>query len=449
VVLRAYGFFKSGTPELRARADELLDRAYESGGGNARIAFTLAERLLAVRTARSVARAREVIAGLTQEHPRLIDAWILSARAALAAGSAEGALEAVSHAMAARPSGEARRRTLILKASAESLRWPALARETLEDLWKENESDLTVALLLADACFEAGDADAAVDVVRKVLTAAPKAQRPSVSTALARTLGRAGRIDEAVRVVEEVRAADRAAVAPFVENVRLLALSGRVDDAAALVEGWRTENPDNVVALFSAVESLLSLADAQEGKTAGDVLETSLAAARTAEAEGSDDARSALLLAAVHQARGENAEAERQYRAILARRGDDPIALNNLAWLLSKDAGRVDEALELSERGARLYGGFADILDTRGVVLAAAGKTAEAREAFADCIDVARLGSPAGAAARFHLAELLAKAGEKDEARRLLSECTRAPHVGALSADDSAAAAVLLSELEG
>jgi Flp pilus assembly protein TadD len=51
------------------------------------------------------------------------------------------------------------------------------------------------------------------------------------------------------------------------------------------------------------------------------------------------------LLGMLEDARGNSAEAEKNYRRALEIEPDSPIAANNLAWLIAENQGNLDEAL--------------------------------------------------------------------------------------------------------
>lgn len=83
-----------------------------------------------------------------------------------------------------------------------------------------------------------------------------------------------------------------------------------------------------------------------------------------------------LLVAEHHQSQGETLEARNLYETLLAQNGEDPIALNNLAWLL-KDSD-LPRAAELASKAVELQPNSAAILDTYGWLLHLQGNSQEA-----------------------------------------------------------------------
>jgi tetratricopeptide (TPR) repeat protein len=75
-----------------------------------------------------------------------------------------------------------------------------------------------------------------------------------------------------------------------------------------------------------------------------------------------------LQLADLVELQGKFGEVEAICRQVLAQDKGNLVALNNLAWLLSHQPGKADEALGYINRAIEQYGPRADLLDTRAVV---------------------------------------------------------------------------------
>jgi tetratricopeptide (TPR) repeat protein len=83
------------------------------------------------------------------------------------------------------------------------------------------------------------------------------------------------------------------------------------------------------------------------------------------------------LLADVRDFQGKYIDAQQVYSRILDLKPDHLIALNNLAWLLAR-TGHADMGLAFIETAINKSGPYAELLDTKGVVLLEAGRAAEA-----------------------------------------------------------------------
>jgi tetratricopeptide (TPR) repeat protein len=122
-----------------------------------------------------------------------------------------------------------------------------------------------------------------------------------------------------------------------------------------------------------------------------------------------------IQLADLHDLKGQYREAERLYREVLdpEKKNNNPMALNNLAWLLALRKKEGEEAKRFIDRAIQLLGPRAELLDTRAMVYLALG---ESRKAAAD-LEQAIAEKPT-AARYFHLARALHMARKKAAAKK-------------------------------
>ena len=118
-----------------------------------------------------------------------------------------------------------------------------------------------------------------------------------------------------------------------------------------------------------------------------------------------------------HFRAGRLGEAEREYRALVAR---DP---NNAAWVhllgfIVANSGRRDEGLALLDRSVALEPGNPGFLDNRGQILMQAGRDEAARADFAAAVAAA----PTLAPAWLHLSQALRRLARGDEARAAVAQ---------------------------
>lgn len=109
---------------------------------------------------------------------------------------------------------------------------------------------------------------------------------------------------------------------------------------------------------------------------------------------------------------GKYALAAQRYKEGLARRGDDPVVLNNLAWVLGKL--KDPKAVDYARKALELAPDSAAIKDTLGMLLAEAGKLDEGLAMLRSARDEA----PNIPAIRINHATLLARSGDKEAARK-------------------------------
>lgn len=111
---------------------------------------------------------------------------------------------------------------------------------------------------------------------------------------------------------------------------------------------------------------------------------------------------------------GRHEDAIRAFNDALQGAGDDPRALNNLAWTLAVNLGRPTEALSRIEQAIRRGGPQPGYLDTRGVVYTRLGKLPEA---IRDLEEATHVPSPK-ATHLAHLALAYHQAGRLDDFHR-------------------------------
>lgn len=113
---------------------------------------------------------------------------------------------------------------------------------------------------------------------------------------------------------------------------------------------------------------------------------------------------------------GRTAESVPLYRRALALRPEDPILMNNLAYLLARKGSNLDEALELAQKAAQKSPSEPKIVDTLGFVYLKKGLTASALQTFQNLIRQ----YPNNPTFRLHLAMTLLEKGERPEAKEHL-----------------------------
>jgi putative PEP-CTERM system TPR-repeat lipoprotein len=155
-------------------------------------------------------------------------------------------------------------------------------------------------------------------------------------------------------------------------------------------------------------------------RTAGDLPQPARMLERWSAANPRDvDSRIVLADAAIRG--GDRAGAAEHYRAVLAARPADFVALNNLAWLYHELGDK--RAVALAREAVRLAPHAPAIVDTLGWLLVQQGAADEGLQYLKTAV-----GQPgATTEIRYHHAVALARTGAIEEARRQLQEVLRDP----------------------
>ncbi len=119
-----------------------------------------------------------------------------------------------------------------------------------------------------------------------------------------------------------------------------------------------------------------------------------------------------ISLADLRDAQGRYQEAKSIYRSVLSRNRRASLAMNNLAWLLALEEKKPTEALTLIDEAISIhYGPEGNLLDTRGVILLAAGNSQEAISTLTRAVNDEHTPER-----HFHLAQAFLKRGKTKEA---------------------------------
>ena len=138
-----------------------------------------------------------------------------------------------------------------------------------------------------------------------------------------------------------------------------------------------------------------------------------------ATAKAPSNAQLRFDLANVRVLLGDLRGAEKVYRALYEKDPENYASANNLAWLLSLQEGKADEAIALIDKTIDLAGPLPTLLDTRGMARSAAGQVAAAIEDLEDATE-----SGPSPTRFFHLARVYLMAKRPKDARAALQEAT-------------------------
>jgi putative PEP-CTERM system TPR-repeat lipoprotein len=129
-----------------------------------------------------------------------------------------------------------------------------------------------------------------------------------------------------------------------------------------------------------------------------------------------DDVRVLQSLGTTYQNAGKDKQAVAAYENVLAVQPESVIALNNLAWLYTKD--NDPRAIKLAEQAYRINPNDSGIQDTYGWVLVRQGQVDKGRRLLKQALD----DLPNVPEVRYHYAVALMKSGKKVDARIMLTK---------------------------
>ena len=133
-----------------------------------------------------------------------------------------------------------------------------------------------------------------------------------------------------------------------------------------------------------------------------------------------DDPRVHLLVGTLYEQSGRIDQAVVEYEYVLRLEPSQPIAKNNLAWLLadtaSDDPEQLDRALELAQDARELLPENPNVADTLGWVMLKKDIPSGAIPLFQEAIEGYEAGDPSRSVVRLHLAQAYISAGSQGRA---------------------------------
>jgi len=416
--------------------------------------------------------ARQEFEAALERDPGHLPAWYNLGTLGLATGDNELAERALAHILEAEPSA-LRARQLLASLQIRQGRLDD-ARETLRAAIANHPDQVGPYVLLTTVALQAGDIEEAQSLSAQAIELAPDDTRAKL--ARARTLIAAGRSGQAITMLEPIVAASPGNVEAakllaeqhlaagengaarrlvsdlrerFPENASLKLLGARIEladgnaDAARIINTQLREDFPNAVTplIFEgeiaaaraewskAVEAFQRALETHASSSTTTKLHQALVrSGREKEADALLDEwlnehpqdTVVLLARAGHSERVGDAEgAISTYRQVIDVDADNPLALNNIAWLL-RDSEPA-EALEYAERAFDAAPENPAIQDTYGWLLVRAGRTQQGLRVIRQAAEA----QPQDPGVQYHLAVALAESGQRSEAEVLLRRTLR------------------------
>ena len=367
--------------------------------------------------------------------PKNADAMMLMAEIAWRGNRRGDALRWLEEAVAAAPGGTAPQIALIRlhRESGE----PAKAREQAEKAGAAFPDDPEILLLLAEIEIETGNLSEAQPILIRLIELEP--DRPSHRYLLAEAYARAGNTLRAKDQLRQLISQDSQQLAAYLRLVDLQLEERDPRGALDTAERLHATIPDSPAADQVLGRVHMSLGQPKEAieaykrawkKAQSGPLAVALYQAHVAASGGKsapygalatwlqanpDDASTRLFFAGELLGAGYHDESIQHYEILLAEQPENPLLLNNLAWLYhQKDDGR---AIDYAERALAFAPDEAAIMDTLGWILFNRGELLRAQT----ILETAAGRAPDDPDIGYHFAAALEKAGRRDEARALLA----------------------------
>ena len=185
----------------------------------------------------------------------------------------------------------------------------------------------------------------------------------------------------------------------------------RYDEAIQLFQTLLQSDP-------KSTNLLLELAETQRRK--GDI-NLAIETFRRASQSAPSDTKPLLQLGLLMDGTGRREQAKPIYEQILKIEPDQPVALNNLAYIKAEEGVDLDEALTMAQRARQKLPNSSFVKDTLGWIYIKKNLSADAVQVFKDLVQE----EPANAQFHYHYGMALLQKGDKPLAKRELEAAIR------------------------
>jgi len=220
------------------------------------------------------------------------------------------------------------------------------------------------------------------------------------------TLASQNRLGEGIKLVEDALAREPGRRDLMQALANLYVRDMRYDAAMARYQELLKTEP-------KSADLLLRVAETQRRK--GDI-NGAIDTFRRASQAAPTDSRPLLQLGLLLDGTGRRDQAKPVYEQVLKIQPDQPIALNNLAFIKAEDGQDLDEALTMAQRARQGMPNSPDVMDTLGWIYLKKNLSDDAVRTFKELV----MADPNRAAYRYHYGMALLQKGDKPSAKREL-----------------------------
>ncbi len=389
-------FIASGKRENIRQAQTRLNDALTKDPNDVGLRMLKARLLVRQGTAPADAQAIAVLNKITEDKPRLQNAWLLMGNLLLRQGNWD---KAISTAMRGLSYIHNNRALLLFKARAEQDRTPDVAVATLRGLMERYSGDIEIVLRLADAYAATGRYEKGLLMLENQLPNfdSNHADKQKIQIQIAVMIYKSGRKNDAEKIFETLINSAPDDPVPFLVQARVLSDDDMWDKLKECTDKWQHNHPNDTQTLVTVARYFSSSSDEQAQTNAELYLRAILE-------RNSRDVAAMNYLAMLLQRNKRFTESADLYRKILSDNPQNVIAANNLAWILCKNQNQYEPALKLVNSALEIAPNYVDLIDTRGVIYHQLGRFKEAIIDFEKCLELYRNQTPAKTASHFHLA---------------------------------------------
>jgi predicted Zn-dependent protease len=394
-----------GRVQTQNEGMDLLEKALAQQPRDVPLRLRKASLLLGQGSTKA-AEAVQILNALVNESPRLETAWGYLAEWYLFSNQPGMAMDTVLRGLATLPESRA---LLITKARVESLRSPAVALETLNQLARKFPADEGIMEMRVRLMQRLGKTSDAISLLRAAPTSESSQNAVRMKFLLMEMVYENGETAEAQQIFEQLSAEKESSGDAMLQWLRLIGKTAPAEQCLAVFQQWYDANPQGGGAVLPALQNLLATQTPEAVKAAEQII--ALVQRREPESPVA-----AFALAMLRHMTGQKLEAIPLYERVLTLQPENLVAMNNLAWILSQEKGEHVRALELADKGLAQNPDYTDLIDTRGAICFSLGQYEKAAENFKQAVDRYQDLQPEKAVSSFFLAKSLRQLGKNEQA---------------------------------
>jgi tetratricopeptide (TPR) repeat protein len=427
----------STQPNRVQRAEQLLETTRSAAPSDTELQLYQIRCLLLKNDPPAIENAQQMLLTVTEEHPKMIVAWVLLSDIYLNQGMVGKAMETVLQGLAYGPTSTP---LLLVKARIEASQSPATALSTLTLLHEREPDNSDIVLELAKTYTAAQQYEDSIRLTETYLEQNADTANDNIRLQHAIALSRNGQPQQSQQVFDALyQTSPDTSMVLFAETDLLIA--NRQWNALEARLTPRFEGLGHHADADVIIRKLLENAEAPSLALAEKLITGMLK-------HNPDSPEANKAMALLLQIKGATAKSAELYSRVLENNPDDLIAINNLAWILCEQQGDYQKALKLAEHGLRKTPDYPDLIDTRGMIYYRMSEYQKALRDFSRCAEMYPDNSAAMGVTHFHLARAFAALEQPDRAIENLKQCLDFNQkYGGLSGSESEEAQGLLDTL--
>jgi tetratricopeptide (TPR) repeat protein len=399
VAMRASMMLQSGNKEQLAQATTDLQGLVAKSPDNHLLRFNLARALV---TKGDMDQARLQLEAAIKIRPDYVPAYELLGRVYLAKGDPSKALKQAEDAIKLSPGSLQAR--LIRSSALLGLNERDKARQELDYILKSAPDNADAKYQVGFLAWQDGDLKRAQAIFGDLYKNNPKDLRGLIG--VVETLVSDKRLPEAITQMEGAVSRDSNRLDMKLALANLYVRANRFDDAIKIFQTLLQADPKSADLLFR-------LAETQRRK--GD-MPSAMDNFRKASAAAPGDTRPLVILGLLLQGNGRVDQAKPIYEQILKIEPDQPVALNNLAYIKAEEGTDLDAALTLAQRASQKLPKSGEIKDTLGWIYIKKNLSDDAARVFKELTTQ----EPANPTFHYHYGMALMQKGDKAQAKKEL-----------------------------